>query len=229
MLPGLWYLQEIQDLGPEAQEAWRERIVEAEGGAETSPIRVIASTTKDLRYLASQKRFSADLARELCQFEIWLPPLRERQDDLPKLVQAILERVEREDRAARDRNLRGCVAAPVCVRVVGELPRAGERPRIARCLRASAGDHRAASGARAHRLRPDRARRARARKEREGTASRAPRGVRWELHAHGRSVEGRSWHDPVSPAQARHPSARQLAQRQLTSDPDGCSSLRARE
>lgn len=92
-LPGLWYLQEIQDLSPEAQRAWCERIVEAEGGAETSTIRVIASTTKDLRYLASQKRFSADLARELCQFEIWLPPLRERQDDLPKLFQAILERV----------------------------------------------------------------------------------------------------------------------------------------
>jgi len=92
-LPGLWYLQEIQDLAPEAQDAWRERIVEAEGGAESSPIRVIASTTKDLRYLASQKRFSAELARELCQFEIWLPPLRERQDDLPKLVHAILERV----------------------------------------------------------------------------------------------------------------------------------------
>jgi DNA-binding NtrC family response regulator len=35
--------------------------------------------------------FSPVLARELCQFEIRLPPLRERRDDLPKLISAILE------------------------------------------------------------------------------------------------------------------------------------------
>jgi DNA-binding NtrC family response regulator len=90
---GACHLAEIQDLSPDAQAAWRRFLVEAQLREEPSRSRVLASTTKDLRVLAAQQRFAPDLARELCQFEIWLPPLRERRDDLPKLVEAMIARV----------------------------------------------------------------------------------------------------------------------------------------
>ena len=90
---GTWFLEEVQDLSAEAQEAWHRRIETTSVSRERGLGRVIASTTRDLRALAAQCALSPGLARELCQFEVWLPPLRERRDDLPKLIQAVLQHV----------------------------------------------------------------------------------------------------------------------------------------
>jgi len=90
---GAWHLEDVQDLAPEAQLAWRRFVADAQLRSDPAAVRVYASTTKDLRLLASQKRMVPELARDLCQFEVWLPPLRERHDDLPKLVDAQLARV----------------------------------------------------------------------------------------------------------------------------------------
>jgi len=90
---GAYQLDDVQDLSPAAQAAWRALLVEAQLGADPGATRVYATTTKDLRLLAAQKRMLPELARELCQFEVWLPPLRERHDDLPKLIEALLARV----------------------------------------------------------------------------------------------------------------------------------------
>jgi len=111
--PGTWFLEEIQDLAPDDQLAWHEAILADEEGRAAHRTRVIASTTWDLRVLAARKQFSPELARDLCNFEIWLPPLRERREDLPKLIELLLERVC--ERIGRPRlSLSGRAAERLC-------------------------------------------------------------------------------------------------------------------
>ncbi len=68
------------------------------GGSETvrTDVRVIASTHRDLRARAVEEKFRSDLYYRLGVFTIHLPPLRERGDDLPMLVQHYLRRFSRE-------------------------------------------------------------------------------------------------------------------------------------
>ena len=89
----MWYLEGVSDFSLEAQVAWYHRILESRLGNEVHRTRFLASTSEDLRTLANQGRFSPDLARELCQFEVWLPPLRERRDDFPELICSTLKTV----------------------------------------------------------------------------------------------------------------------------------------
>jgi transcriptional regulator of acetoin/glycerol metabolism len=58
-------------------------------------VRVIASTSANLEELVEQGNFRADLYYRLSPFEIHIPPLRDRMDDLPLLVNNILERINR--------------------------------------------------------------------------------------------------------------------------------------
>jgi DNA-binding NtrC family response regulator len=55
-------------------------------------LRIVASTGEDLRILVSTGRFSQELYQRLATVEITLPPLRERQEDLPELARHFLER-----------------------------------------------------------------------------------------------------------------------------------------
>jgi DNA-binding NtrC family response regulator len=68
------------------------------GGNETirTDVRLIASTHRDLRVRAAEDRFRPDLYYRLGVFTIHLPPLRERLDDLPVLVQHYLRRFSAE-------------------------------------------------------------------------------------------------------------------------------------
>jgi len=88
---GSWYLEEVQELSREAQTRWGIWAHRSQLAGNPNERRLIASSTKDLRLLAAEKLFAPNLARQLCQLEIRLPPLRERRDDLPKLISAILE------------------------------------------------------------------------------------------------------------------------------------------
>jgi two-component system response regulator AtoC len=56
-------------------------------------VRVIAATNQDLRKLAAEKRFREDLYYRLHVIEIHIPPLRDRREDMPILVQSFLERL----------------------------------------------------------------------------------------------------------------------------------------
>jgi len=89
----MWYLEDVSDFSQEAQGLWYQRLLESRHGSAPNRSRFVASTSEDLRIIANQGRFSPDLARELCQFEVWLPPLRERRDDFPELIQSALKGV----------------------------------------------------------------------------------------------------------------------------------------
>ena len=64
-------------------------------------VRVLASSSEDLERLIEQGSFKPDLYYRLSSFEIRLPALRERMEDLPFLIDNILKRLSS---CARQRN-----------------------------------------------------------------------------------------------------------------------------
>ncbi len=68
------------------------------GGNETirTDVRVIAATNRDLKSHVKSGQFRSDLYFRLSVFVITVPPLRDRQTDLPTLVQYYLRRYNRE-------------------------------------------------------------------------------------------------------------------------------------
>jgi formate hydrogenlyase transcriptional activator len=95
---GSIFLDEIGDLPPETQIALlrvlQEREFERIGGSEpiTADVRIIAATHRDLKAAAAAGTFRADLFYRLNVFPIELPPLRERLEDIPLLVEYFIGR-----------------------------------------------------------------------------------------------------------------------------------------
>jgi DNA-binding NtrC family response regulator len=96
---GTLFLDEIGDLPLPSQAALlrvlQEREVTPVGGrkAESVDIRVISATNRDIPDLVARKEFRPDLWARLCGFVVWLPPLRERKEDLGILLGAVLSRM----------------------------------------------------------------------------------------------------------------------------------------
>jgi len=59
-------------------------------------VRVLAATNKDLEELTSRGEFRLDLYYRLNVFPIWVPPLRERRDDIPELLNHFLIKVSKK-------------------------------------------------------------------------------------------------------------------------------------
>ncbi len=76
----------------------QERSIERLGGRETVPVnvRIIAATNRDLESALQQGRFREDLYYRLKVVTITLPPLHERLDDIPLLVDYFLARFAAE-------------------------------------------------------------------------------------------------------------------------------------
>jgi len=94
---GTIFLDEIGDMSPQTQ-AKVLRIVENNeflriGG--TTPVsidvRIIAATNKDLEKAITEQQFRADLFHRINVFQIYLPPLRDRKDDIPRLAQHFVD------------------------------------------------------------------------------------------------------------------------------------------
>ncbi len=89
---GTIFLDEIAELSPEIQvsllRVLQEKEFERVGGNRTikTDVRVIAATNKDLRREVSEGQFRMDLFYRLNVFPIHVPPLRERVNDIPMLV-----------------------------------------------------------------------------------------------------------------------------------------------
>ena len=62
----------------------------------TVDIRLISATHRDLKELVRERRFREDLYFRITIIPIKLPPLRERQEDIPLLAQDILRRIAQE-------------------------------------------------------------------------------------------------------------------------------------
>ncbi|HEY0252977.1 MAG TPA: sigma-54 dependent transcriptional regulator [Kofleriaceae bacterium] len=65
--------------------------------------RIVAATNRDLDELVQRGEFGADLYQRLAIVRIEVPPLRDRREDLPELVQSLIARFYREEPAAPHR------------------------------------------------------------------------------------------------------------------------------
>jgi len=98
---GTLFLDEIGDMPHEAQvkllRLLEERVFERVGGSRilSSQARVIAATNRDLEGLVQEGRFREDLYFRLRVFPVHLPPLRERQADIPLLARSAVEAFSR--------------------------------------------------------------------------------------------------------------------------------------
>jgi len=92
------FLDEIGDLSPNLQvkllRVLQEKEFQRLGGTETikTDVRVIAATNRNLEELITKNEFREDLYYRLNVFPLFIPPLRERRDDIPVLVNHFIEK-----------------------------------------------------------------------------------------------------------------------------------------
>jgi PAS domain S-box-containing protein len=99
---GTIFLDEVGDLPPETQIALlrvlQEHEFERVGGSRRirADVRVIAATNRDLQAAISTGSFRSDLFYRLNVFPIEIPSLREREEDIPLLVEYFIDRYARK-------------------------------------------------------------------------------------------------------------------------------------
>jgi len=104
---GTIFLDEIADMSLEAQakvlRVLEEMQFERVGGVEpiSIDVRVIAATNKDIQREISEGRFREDLYYRLNVVPIHIPPLRERREDIPLLIEFYLDYFARENNKAK--------------------------------------------------------------------------------------------------------------------------------
>lgn len=106
---GTIFLDEIGEINPGVQvkllRVLQEKKYERVGGEKTIEVdvRVISATNKTLEDEVKQKHFREDLYFRLKGIEIMVPPLRERKDDIPLLLNNFLSKYNKEN----NKNIKG--------------------------------------------------------------------------------------------------------------------------
>jgi DNA-binding NtrC family response regulator len=96
---GTVFLDEIGDVDPNVQpkllKVLEEKKFRRMGDVRDRfiDVRLIAATHQDLRHLIETKAFRGDLYFRISTVPVAIPPLRERQDDIPYIAQALLVRI----------------------------------------------------------------------------------------------------------------------------------------
>ncbi len=99
---GTLFLDEIGDMSPSLQIKLLRVIQQLEydpvGSSKTlhADVRIIAATNQNLQELIKEKRFRSDLYFRLNVVPIHVPPLRDRRDDIPLLVEHFLKQQRRK-------------------------------------------------------------------------------------------------------------------------------------
>src|ERR1700691_474497 len=100
---GTIFFDEVGTIGPETQSKLLRVIQEKEftplGSNDVMKVdvRILAATNADLRKMVEEKKFREDLYYRLNVININLPPLRDRREDIPLLIQHFLEKFSKEN------------------------------------------------------------------------------------------------------------------------------------
>jgi DNA-binding NtrC family response regulator len=96
---GTLFLDEVGDITPKLQldllRVLEDRRVHRLGGNDAIDVdvRIVAATNRDLRRAVQEAKFREDLFYRLNVIPVVIPPLRQRREDIPLLVEAFLERL----------------------------------------------------------------------------------------------------------------------------------------
>ena len=100
---GTLFLDEIGDISPAFQakllRVLQEREFERVGGTRSIKVdvRLITATNRDLELAVSKGEFRADLYYRINVVSIFIPPLRERREDIPYLVEHFIDKFKRDN------------------------------------------------------------------------------------------------------------------------------------
>ncbi|NMO15022.1 sigma-54-dependent Fis family transcriptional regulator [Pyxidicoccus fallax] len=117
---GTLFLDEIGDMAPELQarllrvlEDGEVRAVGADG-SRTVDVRVVAATHQDLEARVKEGRFRADLFYRLNVVTLRVPPLRERREDIPALIEHFLAQARAQNPRSPVRHFAPETVAAMC-------------------------------------------------------------------------------------------------------------------